>query len=55
LRAAVANNSAAAVERRIAVARKYEWNGQMERMMELIEQSLAKLPSHKESSVHLRQ
>ena len=46
LRAALADNSAAAVERRIAVARKYEWNDQMARMMELIEQSLAKLPSH---------
>ena len=40
LRAALADNSATAVQRRIAVARKYDWNDQMERMMELVEQSL---------------
>jgi glycosyltransferase involved in cell wall biosynthesis len=47
LRAALEDNSAAAVQRRIAVARKYDWNDQMERMMELIEQSLANGHRHK--------
>jgi glycosyltransferase involved in cell wall biosynthesis len=42
LRAALADNSATAVQRRIDVARKYDWNDQMGRMMELIEHSLAK-------------
>jgi glycosyltransferase involved in cell wall biosynthesis len=42
LRAALADNSPEAVARRIAVAREYDWSDQMGRMMELIEQSLAR-------------
>jgi glycosyltransferase involved in cell wall biosynthesis len=41
LRAAVTDNSASAIQERIAVARKYDWNDQMEAMMGLIEESLA--------------
>ena len=49
LRAALADNSPEAVQRRIAVAREYDWSDQMWRMMELVEQSLAKLDSHQQS------
>jgi glycosyltransferase involved in cell wall biosynthesis len=42
LRAALADNSQDAINRRIMIAREYEWSDQMRRMMELIEQSLAR-------------
>ena len=40
LRAALADKSPATVDRRIAVAREYDWSDQIEKMIELIEQSL---------------
>ena len=41
LRAALADNSPEVVDRRISVAREYDWSDQMARMMELLEESLA--------------
>lgn len=48
LRAALAASAPDVRARRIAVARQYDWNDQMERMSELIEQTLA-LPTDNES------
>jgi glycosyltransferase involved in cell wall biosynthesis len=45
LRAALSDSAPEAVERRLAVARKYEWSDQMARMIELIERALASKPS----------
>jgi glycosyltransferase involved in cell wall biosynthesis len=42
LRTALSDNAPEAVERRVAVARQYEWSGQMARMTELIRQALAR-------------
>ena len=44
LRVALSDNAPEAVERRVAVAREYDWSGQMARMTELIEQALARTP-----------
>ena len=49
LRAALADNSVEAVDRRIAVAREYDWSDQTGRMIELIEQSLANMASPQQS------
>jgi glycosyltransferase involved in cell wall biosynthesis len=44
LRIALSDSAPEAVERRVAVAREYDWSGQMARMTELIEQALARTP-----------
>lgn len=45
LRAALSDNAPEVVEHRLAVARQYEWSGQMARMTELIEHALARRSS----------
>jgi len=45
LRAALSDSAPEAVGRRLAVARQYEWSGQMARMTELIEQALTRRSS----------
>jgi glycosyltransferase involved in cell wall biosynthesis len=42
LRAALSDSAPEVLARRTAAARQYDWNGQMERMSELIEQALAR-------------
>jgi glycosyltransferase involved in cell wall biosynthesis len=44
LRIALSDSAPEAVERRVAVAREYDWSGQMARMTQLIEQALARPP-----------
>lgn len=46
LRLALSDNASEAVERRVAVARQYDWNHQMARMSQLIEEALAKPSSY---------
>jgi len=45
LRAALSDSAPEVVERRLAVARQYEWSDQMAGMIELIERALARLTS----------
>jgi glycosyltransferase involved in cell wall biosynthesis len=42
LRAALSDSAPEVLARRTAAARQYDWNGQMARMSELIEQALAR-------------